>query len=174
MARETTQYTDTVSIALRADSIDDYVAAHPDRRVIFAKASERPGLVPVKDTASWPDNTEISYNSVADTSGRPLVHTQAPSSESGDWSAAESHYFAPDGRTILHQYRISSFSSGCAAILREIKRIFLSPTGAVLAETRRFSDQNGRSVVADSCERRSDDSPTPRRSAQELPFLPTR
>jgi hypothetical protein len=95
-----------------------------------------------------------------------------PSSESGDWFAVETHYFAPDGRTILHQYRISGFASGCTEILRETKRTFLSPTGAILAETRAFTDGDGKTIVADSCYRRSDDAPALKSSMSDLPFLP--
>jgi hypothetical protein len=172
-AHEVTQpYADTFSIAVRADSIDRYVAAHPERVAMFAKVTDKPALMAVKDTASWPEETEISYNIVADTAGRPLMHTQSPTSESGDWFAIESHYFAPDGRTMLHQYRISGFSSECTSILRETKRVFLGPTGAALAETRSFTDADGKPVVADSCYRRSDDAPVPKHSLSELPLPP--
>jgi hypothetical protein len=167
----TQRYADTVSIAARADSIDRSVAAHPEWVRMFAKASGKPELVPVKDTASWPESTEISYNVVTDSIGRPLIHRQSPTSESGDWFAVESHYFAPDGRTILHQYRISGFSSECTDILRETKRVFLGPTGAAMAETRSFTDGDDKPIVADSCFRRSDNAPAPKRSASELPFV---
>jgi hypothetical protein len=171
----TLPYADTVAIAARVDSIDRYITEHPERLKLFAKLSDKTGLVPVKDRASWPDGTEISYNTVTDIDGRPLFHLQVPTSESGDWDAEEIHYFAPDGHTILHQFRISGFSSGCVEILREIKRTFLAPTGTVLAETRHFSDGAGKPVTApDSCDRRSDDAPAPKRSAAELPFSPDR
>jgi hypothetical protein len=167
----TQPYADTVAIAVRTDSIDRYVHAHPERMTMFAKVADSTGLVAVKDTASWPSDTEISYNIVADSAGRPLIHRQTPTSESGDRFAVESHYFAPDGRTILHQYMISGFSSGCASILRETKRLFLGPSGAALAETRRFTDGDGKPITADGCDRRSDDAPAPKRSASDLPFL---
>lgn len=138
---------------------------------MFAKVPKKAGLVPVKDTASWPESTEISYSVVRDSIGRPLIHRQSPTSESGDWFAVESHYFAPDGRTILHQYRISGFSSECTKVLRETKRVFLGPAGAALAETRSFADVDHKPIVADSCYRRSDDAPTAKHSASELPFV---
>jgi len=164
-------YGDTASISARADSIDRYVDAHADRLVLFAKVRDRAELVSVKDTASWPEETTISYNTIADDSGRPLFHMQAPASESGDWSATEEHYFAPDGRTILWRFDISGFSSGCTSILREHRAIFLGPTGSVLAETRRYTDENDKPIAADSCYRRSDSAPAPKRSAADLPFL---
>ena len=119
----TLAYSDPVAIAARADSIDRYITAHPERLKLFAKLSEQTGLVAVKDTTSWPDGTEISYNTATDIDGHRLFHLQVPASESGDWDAEEIHYFAPDGHTILHQFRISGFSSGCVEILREIKRL---------------------------------------------------
>ena len=171
-ARESAQYDDTISIALREDSIEKYFAAHPAQVKMFAAVSEKAELVPVIDTTAWPEDTETSYNTGVDSTGRPLFHAQVPVSQSGDWFAVETHYFAPDGRTILHQYRIAGFSSGCGDVLREIKRTFLGPTGATLAETRTFTDGNERPVNADNCYRRSDDAPAPRRTAAELPFLP--
>jgi hypothetical protein len=171
-AARAAELTDTFAIAARADSIDRYMRAHPGRVKLFAKISERASLVAVKDNASWPEHTEISYNTVADVDGHPLIHVQVPASQSGDWFAVETHYFAPDGHTILHQYSISGFSSGCGDILRELKRTFLTPTGAVLAQSRRFTDGKDRPVVADTCYRRSDDAPAPQRAASQLPFAP--
>lgn len=170
----TTRYGDTLSIVARADSIDHYVAAHPERVALFAAVPGDTSIVAVKDSTSWPDETQVSYNAIVDDAGRPLLHVQMPTSESGDWFASERHYFAPDGRTILHVYEISGFASGCGDILRESKRTFLGPNGTAIAEVRRFTDAKGVPIVADSCYRRSDGAPAPKQFARDLPFPSSR
>ena len=127
-------------------------------------------MVAVKDTASWPDEPEATYNIMYDSAHRPLVHREMPTSQSGDWFAVQSHYFAPDGRTILYQFEISAFSNGCTDILRETRRIFLNPAGGVIGESRSYTDKTGAPVAADSCYRRSDDAPPPKLSSAELEF----
>jgi hypothetical protein len=97
---------------------------------------------------------------------------EVPTSQSGDWSAVIQHWFAPDGRTILYEFSISGFSSGCTEILRERWRVYLSPSGGTLAESRRYTDSAGTPIVADDCQRRSDDAPAPKASVRGLPMPP--
>ena len=163
-------YSDTTSIVARVDSIDQYVAADSQRLGVFAVVPGNPQLVPVRDSTDWPDNTEASINLALDPSGRPLLHREMPTSESGDWYAVISHYFDPNGRTIFYEYHISGFSSGCTDILRESKRIFLGRGGHTLAVRREFTDADGTPVSPDSCYRRSDDAPAPKPTAAELRF----
>ena len=163
-------YRDTTSIAARVDSIDQYVAADSQRLGVYAVVPGNPQLVLVRDSTEWPDNTEASINVALDPSGRPLLHREMPTSESGDWFAVISHYFDPTGRTILYDYHISGFSSGCTDILRESKRIFLGRGGDTLAKRREFTDVDGRPINPDNCYRRSDEAPAPKPSAAELRF----
>jgi hypothetical protein len=102
-----------------------------------------------------------------------MLYREIPWSESGDWSSVVTTYFAPSGRAILFDYRISGFGSGCTKILRESKKIYLQPGGGILKQERQFTDKDGNPVVADSCERRSDDLPPPKRSTAEF-LLPDR
>lgn len=161
---------DTVAIAARADSIDRYAAAHKDQVKLFAQVPGDSQLVPVKDSTAWPDSTETSYDIVFDSLHRPLLHVTSPTSESGDWTEEDAHYFGPDGRTILYDVKISSFGSGCGEVLREEKRVFLGPTGRIIHEARRFTDGNDKPINADTCYRRTDSVPPPRLSASDLPF----
>jgi hypothetical protein len=163
-------YTDTVRIQARVDSIDAYVTEHPDRLKLYAAVPGDSTLVPVKDSTAWPDETDATYNIMFDSANRPLVHVEMPTSESGDWFAVGRHWFAPDGRTILYELSMSGFGSGCGEILRETWRVYLDPAGSILKESRRYTDGNDAPVVADTCYRRSEDAPPPKRSASELPF----
>lgn len=162
-------YNDTASIARRVDSIERIVKDHPDRMKLFASVAGREGLVPVPDTTSWPDEVEASYNIVFDVTGMPLLHRQMPSSESGDWFQAVTHYFAPDGRTILYDDEISGFNE-CTRILRERTRIFLSSeSGQQIAFSRRFTDGDSKPLSDTSgCLIRGSGSPRPALKVTDL------
>jgi hypothetical protein len=123
----------------------------------------------VKDSTGWPDDTESSFNIVRDSSGAVILHREIPTSQSGDWFATSSHFFAPDGRTLLYEFEISSFSSGCGEILRESRRIHFDPAFAVLKEERAYTDGDGKAVDATDCYRRSDDMPPPKARNTDLP-----
>jgi hypothetical protein len=166
------RYADTATIRSRVDSIDREVDAKPQKIKLYAKVLGNARLVAVKDSASWPDETEASYNIVFDASRHPVLHREIPTSQSGDWYAVQSRYFAPDGRTIFYEFSISGFS-GCPGlkILRETKRVFLDRAGKVMSESQSFADGDNKPVRVDStCFRRSDKAPAPKRWASELPF----
>ena len=170
VATRAASYSDTMSIMARVDSIERYVAADSQRLRVFASVPDDPRLVQVKDSTDWPEATEASINVVMDASGRPLLHREMPTSESGDWLKVISHYFDPEGRTILYDLEISGFGSECTSILRETKRVFLSPTGNTIAELRSFADEDGKAIKPDGCFLRSDNAASPKRAASELRF----
>jgi hypothetical protein len=163
-------YADTASIRARVDSIEKYVAAHPDRLKLYATVTDQNELVAVKDTSSWPDFVESSYNIVMDSANRPLLHVEVPTSESGDWHLIIKHYFDPKGRTILYHYSISGFSSGCTEILRENRLVYMNPSGRVLSDLRSFTNAEDKPIDATTCYRRSDDAPPAKLSVADLPF----
>jgi hypothetical protein len=160
-------YGTIVKIDARVDSIDAYLAVHPRELRVFARLPDST-VVPVKDSTSFPDETEESYNVLRDSAGRVLLHRRMPTSESGDWFEVDTHYFAPDGHTIRYDFRISSFSGGCD-VLREQRRYWYGPAFALLRQDSTYTDKNDQPIDARECYRRGDD-PTPasRRSA-DLP-----
>jgi hypothetical protein len=172
-AAEAQQFASVSAIDARVDSIDRYLAAHRDQLKLYARLPKVQELVPVKDSTVWPSGLESSYNLLSDSSQRLLLYREFPQSESGDWFSVVTTYFSPSGRAILFDYQISGFSSGCTAILRESKKIYLQPGGEILRQERRFTDKDYKPVVADSCKRRSDDVPPPKRSTAEF-LLPNR
>jgi hypothetical protein len=164
-------YVTVETIKARVDSIDRYLKEHPGRLKVYAAVEGGNALIPVKDSTAWPENVEASINILADSAGTVLLHREMPTSESGDWFAAISHYLAPDGRTIYYEFEISSFSSGCTEILRETKRLYFDPTFAVLKEELSFADKDWNPISPPSpeeCLRRSDSAPPAARSVAQL------
>lgn len=129
-------------------------------------------LTLVNDSTAWPEGLEASYNLLSDSTGHLLLYREVPQSESGDWFAVETTYFAPSGEAIFYDYHISGFSSGCTEILRESKKVYMQPGAGILKEDRRFTDKDEKPVASASCERRSDDAPPPKRSIGQF-LLPT-
>lgn len=163
-------YADTAAIAARVDSIDRLVARHPDTLKLFAEIPGGAGLVPVKDSLAWPDEVAASYSIVFDSNAAPLLHRRMPTSESGDWFLAVTHYFDADGRTIFYDYSISSFASGCTEILRERIRTFVNPANGIpLARRRTFLDQDDRPVIdTANCYLRGHEAGGPKATASQL------
>jgi hypothetical protein len=172
-AAETQQFASVSAIDARVDSIDGYLAAHLDQLKLYARLPNVQELIQVKDSTEWPTGSESSYNLLSDSSQRLMLYREIPRSESGDWFSVVTTYFAPSGRSILFDYRVSGFSSGCTEILRESKKIYLQPGGGILKQERRFTDKDDKPVVANKCLRRNDDGPPLRRGAAEF-LLPNR
>jgi hypothetical protein len=156
------------AIDARADSIDRYAKRRPHALERYAQVTEDGPPVPVRDSTQWPDGTITRFNIFRDSTGTVLLHREMPTSDSGDWFAVISHYLAPDGRTIRHDFEISSFSSGCAEILRETRRRYFDLAFALLEDVRKYTDGNGKDLNATECDRRSDDAPPPKRGISEL------
>ena len=165
-------YASVAEIDARVDSIEKYLTAHRDELRLFARlSSDSTRLVAVKDSSSWPENSDASYNILSDSLGRMLFYSEMPVSESGDWFEVMTHYFAPDGRTILYDYKISGFSSGCTRILRERKRFYYDPGFLLLRQDSSYTDGEGKHIDAKDCERRSDEVTPARRRSADLPSL---
>ena len=167
-ASRSVAYTTVEEIKARVDSIDQYLKKHPDKLRVYASVSGKDALVFVKDSTSWPEEVEASYNILEDAAGKPVLHREMPTSHSGDWFATITHYLAPDGRTIYYEFQISSFT--CDRILRETKRVYFDPAFAVLKQELSFADGDWKPLASppDECHRRSDDAPEAARNAAAL------
>jgi hypothetical protein len=91
---------------------DDATLAGPPRVLLFARVPGSARAVTVPDTTQWPEEMEAAYNLVRDTSGRVLALVEIPTSLSGDWFNAYTHYFDERGRTAVFE-RFSGFFNGC-------------------------------------------------------------
>jgi hypothetical protein len=157
------------AIDARVDSIEKYLAAHPEALALYAQMTDTSRqLVSVKDSSAWPDEIAASFNILRDTAGRMLLHREMPTSESGDWFEVRTHYFAPDGRTVLFDYRINGFSGGCG-ILRERRKFYYDSAFALLRQDSSYTDDKDNPIDASECHRRGDHpEPARRRSADLL------
>lgn len=134
-------------IEMRVDSIRGIAKRHGDRVQLFSAGAER--LTPVEA-----GDIVTEYRILFDSRGSPLMHSETPESESGDWDAELTHFFDSTGRTMLYEVVISSFGTGCAEILREHKRVYYDSTFRVLRDTVTFADGDGRPIATSDCERR--------------------
>lgn len=147
-----------------ADSLRD---KHPERMRIYADVGGR--LVAVTDTANWPE-TEVSYNVWLDSSGRPLIHAEAPVSQSGDWGVVYTHYFDEQGRTRVFDSEAAWFNSLCTDVLRRHVRMYYDERFGLLRADTSYSDADKRPVDARKlqCQNPYEFNPTPRATYAEL------
>jgi hypothetical protein len=161
---ESRQFASVSAIDARVDSLEKYAAQHLAEVRLYARMPNSQQLTAVKDSTAWPEGLEASYNLLSDSTGHILLYREMPYSESGDWFAVETTYFAPSGQAILYDFQISSFGSGCTQILRESRKVYMQPAAGIVKESRQFTDKDDKPVKPDSCERRSDVATTPKRN----------
>jgi hypothetical protein len=150
--------------------IREAIEQHPERMKLYATTKGQSSLRRVRDEKSWPPHVEVAYNVFVDEANRMLMHRAMPQSESGDWFEIMTHYFSPDGQTMLFEFRSSSFSSGCAELLVERRSIYYDSGFTVLKDESIFADGQDRPVSGSRCTwRRSDRNMDVRRLATELP-----
>jgi hypothetical protein len=163
--------TTVTAIDVRVDSIEAFAAAHPAALRLFAKVPDSAAVVAVKDSTSWPEEVEETYNVVRDSAGHVLLHRTMPTSESGDWFLVATHYFAPDGRTIRYDYEMSGFSEECG-ILRERRRFYYDASFTLIRQDSAYTDKDDKPIDATNCQRRADDPTSASRRSADLPGTP--
>ncbi len=131
----------------------DSMRKSPARRLeLYARATEKGPLVPVKDTLSWPEQVDASFSVLRDDSGRVRFLSEIPFSESGDWDNEYTHYFDEQGRLIEFE-RYSGFFNGCPhGLAKETTRHFYAPSSQLLKETYELKDRDGAPIDSSSCE----------------------
>lgn len=88
------------------------VAGTGDGMRWYARMPGQAALVPVRDSATWPDSLESSFGVAVDGEGHIVQVAEIPTSKSGDWSNVYTHYFDAEGRT-RGFVRESLFLNGC-------------------------------------------------------------
>jgi len=87
---------------------DQYEFKHRVQLIVLAKLEGRQQLVRIKND-NFPDNTDIIYTVVKDSTGRIVAVEQVPYSESGDWYEEFKHYFDAKGNTFAFTIKTTVF-----------------------------------------------------------------
>ena len=94
---------------VRTDSLFNSSKA---RLSVVFKLTNQDGLEQLKDSV-LPDDTDVSYSILKDSTGRIRAILESPYSESGDWYIAYVHYFDEEGKTFAFVKQVNSFNSIC-------------------------------------------------------------
>ncbi|MCJ8208808.1 hypothetical protein MUY27_03750 [Mucilaginibacter sp. RS28] len=92
--------------------IDRQLSRKSPDLTVYVKIPGRSKLVRVFHE-KWPENLEYTYNVLRDKSGRIVLISQSPFSESGDWDITYKQYFDEHGNTLAFERVTGFFNSGC-------------------------------------------------------------
>lgn len=132
----------------RIAAVDSLAKNQPGQTKMFARVPGQAELVVVRDTASWPEEVEMSINLWTDATGRPLALSEGPFSESGDWFADFTHYFDEQGRTVAYRNQSAWFVSGCTEIMRMDERRLYRPGLALIRADTTFTDGDDKPLAS--------------------------
>jgi hypothetical protein len=118
---------------------DSVIASGGGMRLYLAALTES-GVVRVRDSTDWPEETISSYGVLVDRDGRVRHAYEIPTSRSGDWFEERNYYFDSTGVTALFEHVTSSFM-GCESVpgdsatgMREFARSHLDGTRILARE----------------------------------------
>jgi hypothetical protein len=124
---------------------------------VLVKTAGKDSLTEVYNE-KWPEEIEIIFNLLADSTGRVVRISELPYSESGDWSIMYSHYFDSDGNTFAYERRIKAFNNFCPGdeefdLLTEEKITKLySPEHTLIDSTYKMTDEHNLDITSKKCQ----------------------
>jgi len=140
--------TDTTLTKLKSKkaATDKYLKGHGKALIILVKLTGKKTLVPVKNE-EWPDDIEYTYNILNDGSGRVILISQIPFSESGDWFITYTHYFDENGKTYAFEKRTNVFDSDVkGGVLYETLTKYYQADFREIGRLYTLKDKAGRSI----------------------------
>ena len=106
---KTHEDTSLVSLKHRKAKYESYAYNHRKNIVFLVKIRGKNDLLKVKE-GDWPDDTEFIYTILKDETGKIILITQSPYSQSGDWYIECKHYFNSNGKTFAFSKRETVFN----------------------------------------------------------------
>jgi hypothetical protein len=104
-----------------------------DKKRILVYATTSKDLVAIKND-TWPDSVITTINLI-EVNNRPLVYSEIPHSESGDWNNVYTYYFDTAGNTRAIRISSSFFNSVCVeGVLTETTTLLFSSKFTLLAK----------------------------------------
>lgn len=150
-AQQSTKATDIAdSFILKLENkvkvIDTYALKHFKDLIIWVKLPEKTKLIKVK-SEHWPEEVEYTYNILKDSSGRILVISQIPFSESGDWYITYTHYFDEKGNTYAFRKQTNVFDSEVkGGVIYETLLKYYDENFNILKKTYKLQDKSGKTI----------------------------
>lgn len=107
----------------------------------------------MKDTSSWPDNIEETFNIVYNTRLKPILFKEVISGISGDFTNTYSYYFSDSGSTIAMNRISSFFNSNCTKNepLTESQTFYYDSNFDLIKKNYRLFDSKNMNVDSSKC-----------------------
>jgi hypothetical protein len=132
--------------------IDSVFSHRKDSLMVWAKPAGSSDLIQVKNGNS-PARVEITYYVLKDSSGRIILTSSIPFSESGDWNISLTHYFDTEGKTFAFERKANFYNSICTEGVAIEKQTEFFDTGfQVIDKLYKLVDEKGQVLQKDSCQ----------------------
>lgn len=123
---------------------------------VWVKLYDKGQLLRIKND-KWPDEQKIeyTYNVIKNDRGNVVMIMAYPTSQSGDWDIAYSHYFNQEGKLIAFERFTGFFNSGCAGdggVARETVCNYYNGNFKVIGKTYSLTDGDGKKLVKSKCD----------------------
>jgi len=89
---------DVIELKRKKTAIEKYLFKHRKDIIVLVKVYGKKKLVKVKNE-NWPEETDIIYNVLKDSTGRIVLISKMPYSQSGDWYLGYEQYFDDKSKT---------------------------------------------------------------------------
>ena len=131
--------------------IDTFFNQNKDKPLVYAKPVGAEESKQITD-GKLPENVEITFNVLKDSSGKIITVAEFPFSESNDWKVILTHYFDKDGKTFIFERQTNFFNSICTdGIAYETRTDFYDGEFRLIDKKYRLVDEKNRALPKDSC-----------------------
>ena len=138
-------------LKIEKDVLDTLMRKKNDKSEQFVKFEEKDEAIQIM-TDTVPENAITYYSVLKDSLGKILAITEFPTSESGDWFIAMTHYFDKKGKTFAFERHTGFFNSICTdGIAYETKVEFYNINFKLIGKTYKLVDEKNNLLKKDSC-----------------------
>ena len=138
-------------LRIEKNELDTLIRHENNKSVLFVKFEEKDEAIQIK-TDTVPESAITTYSILKDSIGKIVAITEFPTSESGDWFIALTHYFDKRGKTFAFERHTGFFNSICTdGIAYETKIEFYTVNFKLIGKTYELVDEKNKPLKKDSC-----------------------
>lgn len=127
-------------------AVDQFIIKHDKALIILVKVPGKTKLIKVINE-NWPDEIEYTYNILKDTTGRIILVSQIPFSQSGDWFITYTHYFDEKGNTYAFRKQTNIFDSDVkGGVIYETLLKYYDVNFSILKKNYTLQDKSGKTI----------------------------